>query len=171
MRRCLKKITASGLLLLIAIPLFFSAAVLVKQKIIQFQRQERLEKESLQTITVSVEKFSWVKPGKEAFIDGRLFDVESFRAESGNVSLTGFFDLKEDEVVQHIKHLAELEDEPGNPHMNLLVVKFLFAPVYNEPGHFSFQTPWQSVAVKVFSYTEIVPDGFYRAITPPPKSC
>lgn len=171
MYRDLKKVTASGLLLLMAVPLFFTVAVIIKQKVIQFQRQERLEKELLQTITVSTEKIQWAKPGKEAIIDGKLFDVKSFDIDLEKISLTGFFDIREDEVVQDIKDLVQQKNESGNPFRNVSFVKFFFAPVYSQINPHSFLSPWHIIDTRIYIYTEIIPEIFHSADTPPPKYC
>ncbi|HNJ27359.1 MAG TPA: hypothetical protein PLQ40_00300, partial [Ferruginibacter sp.] len=71
MRRGYRKTTAWGLLLLMAIPLFFAAGVLLKQKILQLKRRARFETEMMQSISVNINDFQWVKKGKEARINGK----------------------------------------------------------------------------------------------------
>ena len=163
-----KKITALGLLLLLAIPVFFSLATLVKQKIIQLQRTDRLENELLKTISISAEKLCWIKLGKEVLVDGKLFDVKSFKTSGTNILLTCFFDEKEDNLVKQINNLIGQKKESSSP-FSQLAVKFLFAPVYNEPGSFSIQNPWHIIARQFSTYTEVVSTGYHPAFTPPPE--
>ena len=165
-----KKITAFGLLLLIAIPLFFSVGIIVKQKVLQYQRNERLDTEFLQTITVSAENLYWIKPQKEALLDGKLFDVKSFKTDGDQISLTGFFDSKEDKLVQNIKYLVHQKNKSNSP-FSELAIKFLLAPVYNEPTIFSFQDYWRIVARQFSTFTEEVVIGFGPATTHPPEYC
>ena len=87
-----KIITASFLLLLLAIPVLFSVTILLHQKILHYQREERMSKEMLLTITVSSHDIFWVKKGKEILFDGKLFDVKSYLFP-GPFGLTGFYDV------------------------------------------------------------------------------
>ena len=166
---CQKKITAFGLLLLVAIPLFFSVGILVKQKIIQYQRSERLETELLQTITISSEKINWVKPGKEILVDGKLFDVKSFKTEEKKILLTGFFDSEEDNLIAKLKN--ELQQKKGdNSPLGQLVAKHLSQQVFSESVSFSIQTTWKILTINRFSfYSELMPEAHCFSIVPPPK--
>lgn len=158
------------MLLLIALPLIFSVGIMVKQKVIQLQRKERFETENIETITIAAEKLHWIKQGKEALIAGKLFDVESFRSAGGKISLTGFFDSKEDEVVKQIKEFAEQKREKDNP-LTRLAVKLLFTPVYTEPSPPSFQNSCNNIARNFHSYSELTLAGFHPLDIPPPKHC
>ena len=165
-----KQLTAFGLLLLLAIPLFFTVGIIVKQKIIQQQQQERLESESLQTITISTENLHWIKPQKEALVDGKLFDVRSFKKEEDHISLTGFFDSREDKLVQNIKDLVHQKNRSEGP-FSELALKFLLVPVYSEPTSFSLHESWQIVDRQFSTYSEVVVTGFGPATIHPPEYC
>ena len=165
-----KKITAFGLLLLVAIPLFFSVAVLVKQKIIHYLREERFDTELLQTIAASPEEFHWVKQGKEIMIEGKLFDVKSYKTEADKVLLTGFFDDKEDNLLLEIKNITHPKNEPNSP-INQLVAKFIFTTVYNESTLFYFQNPWYIVTSQFSTYTEVILKGYGATAIHPPEYC
>jgi len=158
------------MLLLIALPLFFAIGILVKQKIIQLQRRARFETENIETITIAAEKLHWIKHGKEALVDGKLFDVESFRSAGVKISLTGFFDNKEDELVNQIKDLTEQKRENDNP-LTRLAVKLLFTPVYTEPAPTSFQNFCSIIARDFYSYSELTSPGFHPLDIPPPRYC
>lgn len=164
-----KKISASGLMLLVAIPLLFSAAVLIKQKVIQYQRNERFAEEILHTITVSAENIYWVKPGKEILFEGKLFDVKSFKTENNRISLTGFFDDKEDKLVQQIVKLEQQKDKSGSPYSQL-TIKFLFFPIYNSHSEIKVEDFRTLTTHKFYSFTERIPEAPYNSFTPPPKS-
>lgn len=165
-----KKITALGFLLLAVMPLFFSVGILLKQKIIHFQRKERLEREAIETITISSEKIYWIKPGKEILVDGKFFDVKSFVSEGKTVSLTGFFDDKEDNLVKHMKDFYQDKSRPGNS-FAIIAVKFLFTPVYNEPCNLFIENPWHIIPSGFSAYTEVILTGFSPDFTPPPEHC
>ena len=134
MHQGFKKISTFGLVLLITLPLVFTVVILVKQKIVQLQRNARFDKEILQTVIVINEKNYWVKPGKEILLDGKLFDVKSFKTAGNKTSLTGFFDHKEDKLVKRIVELARHKNKSGNP-FNNLVIPFLFFPFFMNREH------------------------------------
>lgn len=165
-----KQTTALGLLLLVALPLLLSVFIFLKQNILQNQRKQRFETEQLQTITVSSENINWEKPGKEVLINGKLFDVKSFKTSGTNIVLTGFYDHKEDNLVKHIKDLSQQKNNSSGP-ADQLVVKFLFCANYKEPITFSIQNNWQIIARKFPVFTEAVSSMSYPAVAPPPKYC
>lgn len=165
-----KQTTALGLLLLVALPLLLSVFIFLKQNILQNQRKQRFETEQLQTITVSSENINWEKPGKEVLINGKLFDVKSFKTSGTNIVLTGFYDHKEDNLVKHIKDLSQQKNNSSGP-ADQLVVKFSFCANYKEPITFSIQNNWQIIARKFPVFTEAVSSMSYPAVAPPPKYC
>lgn len=165
-----KQTTALGLLLLTALPLFFAAGFFIKQTILQQQRRERFETESLQTIKISTTKIVWVKAEKEILHDGKLFDVKSFKTSGTVVELTGFYDHQEDKLVKQIKGLVQQKEDGSNP-VNQLLVKFLFYPKNNEVNIFSIQNNWEIVKHQFPVYSEVITRLVYPAPAPPPKFC
>lgn len=167
MLRDRKHITVLGLLLLMVMPLFFSVAVMVKQKILQFQRMERFETEAIQRISVSPEKLLWVKDGKEVIIEGELFDVESYEQQGNKILLTGFYDNKEEKLVKDIKDIYQ-NNKAESP-FNRAVTKFLLVPFYLEPGSSSLLNSWQTITRRFSNYTEPISTGCHAAVSPPPR--
>lgn len=169
MSQAFKKITASGLLLLLAIPLFFSVLLLVKQQVAQHQRNEKFSKEILQTITVSPADIYWVKPGKEILIDGKLFDVKSFETKGSSISLTGFFDHKEDKLVKQIVTLALQENQTGSP-FSQPAIKFLFFPAYAGQQEIACEENcWKFISQQYYTFAEELPAEPYLTFSQPPK--
>lgn len=162
-----KKITAWGLLLLVAIPIFFSVSILVKQKILHFQREKKFEKETLQTVVVSAAAIYWVKPGKEILLEGKLFDVKSFTTSGHTIALLGFFDHKEDKLVQQIvarEKQKSRSDSPFNP------VKFLFFPVYIALQDISCEAGWKMLSLQYHSFNEMTACSPSYPLIHPPRS-
>jgi hypothetical protein len=164
-----KKISVFGLVLLIALPLVFTVVILVKQKIIQFQRNVRFDKEILQTVVVPTENIYWVKPGKEILLDGKLFDVKSFKTAGNRISLTGFFDHKEDKLVKRIVELARHKNKSGNP-FNNLVIPFLFFPFFMNPAEIAYEGNWRFISQQYYLFDEMIPSARSYSLSPPPKS-
>jgi hypothetical protein len=156
MYRCKKIITAFILLLILAIPLLFSVSVLVKQQVAQYQRNEKFSKEILQTITVSSAAIYWVKPGKEILFNGKLFDVKSYVKKGNSISLTGFFDDKEDKLVQQIVKLELQKNHSGSP-FSEPAIKFLFFPAYAIQHEINAGLNWRYISQPYHQYDEVIP--------------
>ena len=162
-----KIITAFVLLLLLALPLFFSLLVLVKQQIAQSQRNEKFSKKILQTITVSTSAIYWVKPEKEILFNGKLFDVKSYSKIGSSISLTGFFDHKEDKLVQQIVKLALQKNQSGSP-LGQPAIKFLFFPAYAVKHEINAELNWKFILHPYHQYDEMIPVAPCRLPTHPP---
>ena len=163
-----KKVTAWGLMLLMAFPLFLSIGMFIHQNIIQGQREQRLNSENLQTINISAEKLVWVKARKEVLINGRLFDVKSFKTSGVDILLSGFYDTKEDKLVGNIQNLNNPKNGATSP-VNQVTIKFLFFANYKESISFSIQNNWQIINRQFPVYSEAVSTVTYAATAPPPK--
>lgn len=159
--------TAFILLLILAIPLLFSVSVLVKQQIAQSQRNEKFNKEILQTITVSPSEIYWVKPEKEILFKGKLFDVKSYTKKGSSISLTGFFDHKEDKLVQQIVKLALQKNQSGSP-LSEPAIKFLFFPAYASQHEIISEICWKFVSQQYHQFDEMIPVAPCSLPTHPP---
>ena len=165
-----KQFTAFAMLLLVALPLFLSVGIFIKQQLVQQQRTQRFKTELLETFTIKAEKADWVEVGKEIRVDGNLFDVKSFTISGNNLVLTGFFDSKEEKLVKHIGDIEQQKSKSGSP-LNQLAVKFLFLPNYKEITPFSIQNNWQIIVSEFPVYAENISTMSYPAVAPPPKYC
>lgn len=166
-----KQITALGLLLLAALPLILSVGIFIKQKIVHYQRRERFETEQVQTITVSAEKIYWINHGKEILVNGKLFDVKSFKTAGADIILTGFYDDKEDKLVNHVSNLMHHDEEGSGTSANHFIVKFLCFPAYKDITGFSLQNSWQIIDRRFRDYSEALSSIDCTAVLPPPKYC
>ena len=165
-----KQFTAFAMLLLVALPLFLSVGIFIKQQLVQQQRTQRFKTELLETFTIKAEKVDWVEVGKEIRVDGKLFDVKSLKTTGSNIVFTGFFDSKEEKLVKHINEIEQQKNKSGSP-LNQLAVKFLFLPNYKESSTFSIQNNWQIIVSNFPLYTESISTMSYPAVAPPPKYC
>jgi len=163
-----KQITVLGLLLLVALPLLFSAGILLKQQLLQHQRMQRFKTELLETVTVNAGNIVWVKAGKEIKIDGKLFDVKSFKVIGANIIFTGFFDHKEDQLVQQISKLGKQKNQSQNP-LGQQAIKFLFISVYFCYNEFTIDGGnWQLVSQQYQPFFEIIPEAHLHPPIHPP---
>ena len=162
------KITAYGLLLLIAMPLLFSVIFLIRQRNMQEEAERNLEIESLQTISIPTSDLHWIEKDKEALIKGKLFDVKSYTVNGNTVDLTGLFDTKENELLLHYSKMMRQNNSTGSAYDHL-TVKFLFLPVFNSPPTFSLQRCWQFVDVQFLIYAEMTRETITSFPAPPPR--
>lgn len=157
------------MLFLLAMPLLYSVLVTVKQKFIQSHREERYSKELLQTLSIADEKLVWVKKDKEVIIDGQLFDVKSYTSENGNILLTGFFDHKENNLVQQLINLSRHNSASENL-LSCLAITILFTPVVTIEIEKSYEGYWKYISQHYFPYDEMIPQAPVFPFIQPPKS-
>jgi hypothetical protein len=105
------KILTAFLLLLSALPILYTVSCLVELQINESAIEEKLEHSSLQTILISNDKLVWLEKGREVLIKGKLFDVKSISIEKGNTTLTGFFDVEEEEILHNMFTMGGTDEE------------------------------------------------------------
>lgn len=88
-------LSVSSLLILVMTPVVIAVLFLVQQTVIRHEMKEKLEEEALQTVRIVEKNVTWVEKGKELLVDGKLFDVKSFKHSGGYVEVTGLFDEME----------------------------------------------------------------------------
>lgn len=154
----LKKILPPFLcLLLLGLPVIFSMTLLIKQKIIHFQRDGRMHEETIQTITLSSKTIVWIKSGKEVLVNGKLFDVKTIKIQDACITLTGYFDDKEDILIEQIVRLTGHKNQSGSP-VNQPVINFLFFPVFISPKKINCEVAdWKTVTAQYGYKNEIIP--------------
>jgi hypothetical protein len=116
-----KKIFTAGLLLLLSVPVFFSISLFIAKEINAHLVKEQLEKQALQTITVPMAGLIWLKKGKEALINGKLFDVKTYAVSGSKLLLKGLYDETEDNICKQIKELEKHEKNTSAPFQSLLI--------------------------------------------------
>jgi hypothetical protein len=163
-----RKIAAFTLLLLVAIPLFFSIGFLIKQQLIQSQMRERIEQSSLQTITLPLANINWIKQDKEVIIEGKLFDIKSYTISGNSIILKGLFDGDEDHLITKVNNILHSKKDTNSP-LSQLAAKYLSQPLFNEPVSFSIQKTWINISGTFLCYTEPVAKAHCFLAVPPPK--
>ena len=103
-----------GLLLLVALPVFSVFVFQLRQKAVQHHMKEELEKQLLQTITISENDVHWAKSGKELWLNNRMFDVKSYKNENGAYIFTGLYDDEETILVHQVQKNQQQESTSGN---------------------------------------------------------
>jgi hypothetical protein len=156
------------MLLIAAAPVFFFAAFLVKQRLVQNEMEESLEHTSLQTIIVDQADFQWIKKDKEIIVDGRLFDVKSYIISGGQIEFTGLFDEDEDKLKKRLNNFIEQKDNGDTP-LNDLAEEFFSLPINSTNAAFAIAANWHYITIKYRKFSENLPDSPYLSYSLPPK--
>ena len=164
-----KKIQNFLLLFIIAAPLLLGTFFGLKQKVVQWQMQSAEENAAVETITISLSDFKWISLNKEAVIKGRLFDVKHFEINSNSITLTGYYDEKEEDVAnQAAKIIAEggkKQNAPGNP----VLLKLLFQQLYYCNINFTCNPGSFSVYKQFVPLNESITSTYLGNIIQPPR--
>jgi hypothetical protein len=165
-----KKILAFILLLTIAAPLLFFASFLLQQQLIENEMEERLENASLQTIVADQAAVQWIKKGKEVIIEGKLFDVKSFRYSGKQIILTGLFDEDEDHLNSKLNTiLAQTNEDPSSP-LDDLTESFFSTPINTNNPDFTIAADWFYITTKYRKFSEVIPVAPSLPYILPPKA-
>jgi hypothetical protein len=73
--------------------------------------KEALEKKSLVTLNLPFDQIVWYKKGKELIINGHLFDVKETKTTSTGITVTGLYDVQEQQL--HERFASTLEKDPS----------------------------------------------------------
>ncbi len=163
-----KKIWVLVLLLVVASPLLLFTGFLIKQKNIQHNMNEQLEKVSLLTINTNIADIKWIKKGKEVEIDGRLFDVKKFHITGSQIMLTGLYDEDEYQLKKEFTGLMK-EKKDGTTLLNQLVLKFIFTVSYDKPNTFTIATANITDKINYSFHNETAQSQSITVTTPPPN--
>jgi hypothetical protein len=160
------KIIAFVLLLIVAIPVFLSLEFLLKENIIQQEADAKMETIVLKSVRIPAAKLIWLRKGKEVLIDGKLFDIKSFKTENGLVTLLGFYDDKETKLLDEYKNITD--NNTNNP-LSELAFKFLFSTVYNSSFEMAYTANWHAVLNRYYSFDDMLPAAPTLAFIQPPR--
>lgn len=107
MKTGFRKISSSFIFFIALLPLIFALYTLTSQAAIHHQMHEELEQKNLVTIHVKSFELVWTRTGKEASINGNMFDVKSYIIKGDDIELTGLFDKDEDGLFTHIDNTQQ----------------------------------------------------------------
>ncbi len=79
-------------------PLLFVLFFSFKQQLIRHRMHRRLEEQQLHTLVLPDSSVRWAEEGKEIWVEGRLFDVESMEQKDGMTVFHGLYDEEETEL-------------------------------------------------------------------------
>jgi hypothetical protein len=156
------------LLLIVAAPVLLFTGFLIKQKSIQYNMNERLQKASLHTITANLADVKWIKQNKEAEINGRLVDVKEYYITRNQIIITGLYDDEEHELKKDMVEL--IKEKKGSPApIHQLVLKLILSVTIDEHDVFSLTFLSTADKIKYPINNESTISQYLSVITPPPN--
>jgi hypothetical protein len=127
--------------------------------------RKELRKGNLITVVATQDEFYWLEQGKELMLNGRAFDVSSYRYEKGVYVFTGLYDDVETELMCRKQKKQEQENTDGN---KILVFLFELFQAYQE----TFEEATCTMVLptgKFRLYSSALSSAFYDITIPPPK--
>lgn len=158
-----KRISAFILGAALTIPAFLSLSLLIRIELNHLRLERQMEKEYSQTIRVSSHSFTWIREGKEILIEGRWFDVHSFRKEGNEIVFTGLYDEKEKEWMQKLHDNSSSDRKNHSAVSLLLLIPFAYHPLPPE-----FRYPSIADALTHNNSEDSLPELILQVPTPPP---
>ena len=156
------------LLLLVAVPLFFSAGFILRQQVVKYQMRQQLDKTALQTVSLSADKAIWLNEKKELIIDGKLFDVKSWHIYKNKLTATGLFDKDEDQLNKKLKKIVDQKEQSQSPISHLLS-DYFSSTVSSNSIDFTLKISWTYINIIDFNYSESIPAAPFLSDILPPK--
>lgn len=160
-----------ALLLLITIssPSIIFIVLQVQQFLVKQEMAERMEVQRLQTIQLRADKIQWYDGEDEIIVEGKLFDVQSFTKQEGDIFLfTGLFDEEETDIKKEVEKL--LQKKNGDSNERNAAARFFFIPIVNELAGKLSNYPIDFLhGVWGKSVTGRLPDIYLSVISPPPE--
>lgn len=128
--------------------------------------KERMEEQWLLTVTVSENDINWVKPGKEIWLNNRMFDIKSSSNENGIYTFTGLYDDDETRLVKQLQ-INQQENSAGNK-----VLAQLFQLLMSPYDNLSLQlTFYKKIKTEfLLTATPRLSTQSISIITPPPQA-
>lgn len=165
--KLLKYITAFILLLALVLPMVTPLVLQIRQRYVQWEMLEALEKKELITITVPASNIHWVKKEKECVIDGEMFDVKRIEKQGNKLTLTGLFDEKEKQLKKQL--LTHTKEQQKGKQSSLVVKLIMQIAVVNKTEVFDNNPAELSISYTSIYKNNCFQSPFKSTATPPPR--
>ena len=123
-----------------------------------------METETLVTLSIPIDKVTWMEEGREIMIEGKMFDIKSYYEEDGKLIAVGVYDEKETRVMEL---LYNFNDKQQN---NLVINLFLLAQSFIFLIFFLITIINTTPLVKHFSFIVLrTSNPYLQQFFPPPR--
>jgi hypothetical protein len=155
------------LLILAAIPLFYTLIFRFEQLVIRRKMKEKLESQLLHTITLTKKDVQWIEEGKEILITGEMFDIKSSVLSHGYYSFTGLYDKEETSLINQLENTQKQTSSSNNKFLFKLFQWLQF--VYNVSKH-NGNFAYNDFNQEYLLITPALSEQFIGVAIPPPKT-
>ena len=162
-----KKIVAFVFVIITLCPVIAFYTLSICKKIVQHQMEEKIERSLLQTIVAKKGSFTWIKMNKEILINGKMFDVKSYKTNVEETTFKGLYDEDEKKIVQDINELSSEKNEPLQPTLQLL--KVLLATYTFKVSEYPDNVIFKEIKNEYFNYDELLAFHHTSIFLPPPN--
>jgi hypothetical protein len=167
MKTPFRKIISYLMLGIVVLPLVFAGYIQTSEILIHREMKEGLEQKNLVTIHVRSSHLTWTKKGKEAIVNGNMFDVKNYTENGDQIELTGLFDNDEDKLFTEINMQQENNtDATGSTAALKWFSCFSWHPD-NDPNQFFVA---QNSLFPLSRQYTFIQDPVLPCDTPPPES-
>ncbi len=149
------------------LPVLLVLLFIYKRDSIRHHMKEELEKQSLQVVIVKKKDIVWVKPGKEIFLNGKMFDIKTSETKNGYTTFKGLYDEEETALK---KLLDEGWGKKGTDKTNVISHFFqLLKGIFNEKDILD------NICLREATYYNSYPNSKLKSsyipiLTPPPQA-
>lgn len=155
------------LILLVSAPLFFSVGFIIKQKNIQAGMKLRLKTALLQTVTVSAKEVKWIKPEKEIFVKGKMFDVKTSTPSGDKIIFTGLYDEDEQKLHKSLKDFIINKNKRPSPQDHLFAKFFSLTATEPVSTEYNLGNREKGLLIHPFLTDKIPPSPGFSIYQPP----
>jgi hypothetical protein len=161
-----RKIVACMFLLMMAVPVFLSLKFILEESLILLEVDEKMETETLHSISIAKADVIWIRAGKEVLVNDEFFDVKRTELRNDSLILTGYFDTEETELLGSFKKYTERNN---NGPFGKSLFKFLFSPFFHSRDEIIHETGWLSVSNQYPLFSETLPASPCLPFIHPPQ--
>ncbi len=148
------------------IPFVLLMSVQVKRAFIRYETASLLKQSQFQQIILNESDLVWEEEGKELWVNGKLFDIESStRAVDGFISFKGLFDEKETALNAQVDNMLNSKKATL-----LLLAKIISLQSPSEIHSQSHQNQiGESIQYSFIFFEQAIQSRSLKKVGPPPK--
>jgi hypothetical protein len=149
------------------LPVIFSFTVIIRKQQLRHEMREKMEKSLLQTIMIDEDKVVWIKPGKEIFVKGKMFDVKETEKKDSKIVFHGLYDEEETALMKNIDNSLKKQSTSLQNLLNNLFS--LLLGVYTNQNEVNYSVDVLSTE-KNSGINQIWSQPTLKILTPPPQA-
>jgi len=155
------------MLVLIMMPVIYSAYFLLHQQLIRYEMWGNIEGTD-NVIIMDASSLKWADKDREIVVNGLLFDVKSIEKFGDSVKVTGEYDYEETNLNREMELVEETQEEEDQQSNSIQVLVQVTDDSLSRFLADFFQ--FNQTGNKCSKAASILPTIYLKTISPPPKS-